>query len=215
MTAEPPTTTAPPRGANAVRVRITLEQIEPAPFRVADVPLTLSLAGLHPVIQELFGWEDCHLWNYEVGGQRVELPDPEALWYPGGDRILDARRFTLSRAVREAGGSMLYTYDFGDNWVHRVEFVQVFRVEEPLDLPVFVEGEWAGPPEDCGGPYSFMDFKDAMADTSHEEHDQMREWYGRPFDLAEVGEACIRDGLAALRAARRKAKRRRKTGRRG
>ena len=126
------TVAAVPKGANAVRVRITLMHIEPAPFRVVDVPLTYSLAELNTVIQELFGWEDCHLWSYEVGGQRVELPDPEALWYPGGHRILDARRFTLSRAIREGGGWMLYQYDFGDNWVHWVEFAQVFRVEKPL-----------------------------------------------------------------------------------
>lgn len=193
-----------PRGSNAVRLRITLEYIEPAPFRVVDVPLTFSLAKLNAVIQELFGWEDSHLWSFEVSGKRVELPDPEALWYPGGKQVLDARRFTVSRAVREAGGAMLYTYDFGDNWLHRIEFSQVLRVERPLTLPVFVEGKWAGPPEDCGGPFGFMDFKEAMADPSHEEHEHLSEWYGRPFDPEDLDEPRIQRALAHLRQVSRK-----------
>ena len=201
------------RNANAVRLRITLEYIEPAPFRVVDVPLTFTLAKLHEVIQGLFGWEDSHLWCFEVSGQRFELPDPEALWYPGWKKIRDARRFTLSRAVREATGQMLYTYDFGDNWLHRIEFVRVFRVENPGSLPAFVEGKWAAPPEDCGGPFGFMDFREALADPSHEEHEHLREWYGRPFDSEDIGEARIEDGLARLRRA--SASRRRKTKPRG
>lgn len=201
-----------PRDANAARLRITLEHIEPAPFRVMDVPLNFTLAKLHELIQWLFGWEDCHLWSFEVGGARVELSDPDALRYPGGVRTLDARRFTLLRAIREGDGRMRYTYDFGDDWVHRIDSVKVFRVEKPLDLPAFIEGAWAGPPEDVGGPFGFMDFKEAMEDPSHEEHDHFREWYGRPFDDADIGEERIRSGLAYLRrrnrSRRRKAKRR-------
>lgn len=200
-------------GANAVRLRITLAHVERAPVRVVDVPLRWTLAALHDVIQVIFGWEDCHLWSFEVGGRRVELPDRQALEYPGGHRILDARRCTMSRCVREACDGMFYTYDFGDDWLHRIEFVQVFRVENPLDLPAFIEGEWAGPPEDCGGPFGFMDFLEAMDDPSHEEHEHLREWYGRPFDHVDIGVPHIEDGLAHLRRKsrprRRKAQRRR------
>ena len=200
---------AVPKGANAARLRITLEHIEPAPLRVADVPLTFTLATLHEMIQLLFGWENCHLWSFEVGGRRVEIPDPEAPWYPGGKRTLDARRFTLSRAVREAGGGMFYTYDFGDDWLHRIEFERVFGVEDPESLPAFVEGKWAGPPEDCGGPYGFMNFREVMADPSHEEHEHWSEWYGRPFDPEDIGEARIQRACATARAER--ARRRRAT----
>ena len=200
---------AVPRGANAVRLRITLEHIEPAPFRVADVPLTFPLATLHEVIQLLFGWENCHLWSFEVAGERVELPIRERVWVPDEIPALDARRFTLSRAVREGGGGMFYTYDFGDDWVHRIDFVEVFRVQDPQSLPAFIEGKWAAPPEDCGGPYGFMDFKEAMADPAHEEHEHLREWYGRPFDPANIGEDRIQRVLAGARSA--VAQRRRKT----
>ena len=50
---------------------------------------------------------------------------------------------------------LLYRYDFNEDWVHEVVFED--RTEEGSGkLPVLLEGERAGPPEDCGGPEGYM-----------------------------------------------------------
>lgn len=44
-----------------------------------------------------------------------------------------------------------------------------------------LEGERACPPEDCGGPWGFADYPEALADPKHEQHDELLEWRG-PFN---------------------------------
>lgn len=43
-----------------------------------------------------------------------------------------------------------------------------------------LEGKRACPPEDCGGPWGYVDYLAAIADADHEQHEEMLEWR-RPF----------------------------------
>lgn len=38
------------------------------------------------------------------------------------------------------------------------------------------------PPEDCGGPRGYANFLEALADKSHEEHEDVKNWIGAKFD---------------------------------
>jgi Plasmid pRiA4b ORF-3-like protein len=49
--------------------------------------------------------------------------------------------------------------------------------------PLCLEGERACPPEDCGGPWGYGDYLDAIADRQHERHEEKLEWRGL-FDPA-------------------------------
>ena len=93
------------------------------------------------------------------------------------------------RRAREAGDELLWIYDFGDNWEHviRVETV----ADDPTDRIVCVDGLNAAPPEDCGGAAGYANLLEALADPSHEEHDDRLDWLGAPFDQYEFD----RDGL--------------------
>jgi hypothetical protein len=56
--------------ANTIAVlRIELEAIEPLIWRRVAVPTLISLEALHTVIQNVMGWLDCHLWQFEVHGR--------------------------------------------------------------------------------------------------------------------------------------------------
>jgi hypothetical protein len=44
-----------------------------------------------------------------------------------------------------------------------------------------VEGARACPPEDVGGVHGFAQYLEAIADLSHERHNELLEWSG-PFD---------------------------------
>jgi Plasmid pRiA4b ORF-3-like protein len=47
--------------------------------------------------------------------------------------------------------------DFGDLWQHQVRIEKRSEIETSRSYPVCVGGQWAGPPEDCGGPRAFLD----------------------------------------------------------
>ena len=142
------------KAADAVRLRITLQYIKPAPWRVVDVPLGSALVSLHDVIQAAFGWEDCHLWQFLLAGKRAGIPDSE------DPECADAGRVQLSRWLTPRAKERAYIYDFGDDWLHRIQTESRFRAEDLSALPEFVKGAWAAPPEDCGGPMGFAVLKD-------------------------------------------------------
>ena len=52
-------------------------------------------------------------------------------------------------------------------------------------------GSNAAPPEDVGGAPGYADFVFAIADPSHPEHQQMREWYGDSFDPARFDSTAL------------------------
>ncbi len=200
-----------PERADAVRLGITLKDIEPAPRRVVDVPLSLTLAALHNVIQAAFGWWDYHLWEFQVGNWRIAVPDPEDDAYPDSREFADARRYPLSRCLTWGVETMIYLYDFGDYWEHEVRLEETFKADDLYALPAFVEGAWAAPREDSGGVRGFAEFKEAVADPFHEEREELLVWYGGPFDPANIHEDRIREAMARIRdsrmARRRKARR--------
>ena len=59
------------------RIHIELEGINPAIWRRVEVPLTTSLRGLHEIIQAVMLFENYHLFQFDVGGKRYGIPDPE------------------------------------------------------------------------------------------------------------------------------------------
>ena len=42
-------------------------------------------------------------------------------------------------------------------WQHQMRIEKRLEVETGRSYPVCVGGQWAGPPEDCGGPQAFLD----------------------------------------------------------
>ncbi|MDZ7605492.1 MAG: plasmid pRiA4b ORF-3 family protein [Cyclobacteriaceae bacterium] len=59
-----------------------------------------------------------------------------------------------------------YTYDFGDNWTHKITFLKigVADLEVFSGVPLLVEASGACPPEDVGGPWGYENFLEALSD---------------------------------------------------
>ena len=51
-----------------------------------------------------------------------------------------------------------------------------------MQSPFCVDGANACPLEDVGGPPGYIDFLEAIHDSAHEEHQNMLDWCGGPFD---------------------------------
>jgi hypothetical protein len=156
-----------------LQLRITLAEIEPPIWRLVRVPDTYTLHQLHRVIQLAFGWLDYHLYRFEVNDRCFEEPLEDA--EDEASTAVHLRDLALG-----TGSRLTYTYDFGDDWVHEIVVEGVYMalpVDQP-SIPVLYGGERAGPPEDCGGPYSYPDMLQALGDPDHPEHESYRLWAG-------------------------------------
>ena len=174
-------------GTSIARVRIELADVEPKVVRVLEVPVALRLDRLHLAIQAAMPWGNRHLYQFEAGGTRWEMPDPEPGWnqdaYPTAKATL-ADLIKASDAATADGPTVSYTYDFGDDWHH---VLTIEATDEPVPghlYPRMVEIEGRCPPEDVGGPPGYEHFLNAIADPDHPEHDDMIAWHGEPFDHA-------------------------------
>lgn len=83
--AETPQTGVP--RSRIVTLKITLAEIEPPIWRRIEAPADLTLHGLHSCLQRAFGWYNCHLHEFDIGGFFLTPSNPEL----EGD-FMDSRR---------------------------------------------------------------------------------------------------------------------------
>lgn len=138
-----------PVAALAYQLRIVPRDVSPAVWRRVVVPGALTFEGLHMVIQVTMGWQNYHLYDFEVGERRFGIPDADF----GEDDSEDVGHVRLRDGGLAEGQTFLYRYDFGDGWEHDVMVEQVLK--SPQEVPArarCLAGARACPPEDCGGP---------------------------------------------------------------
>ena len=102
--------------------KITLRGVEPAIWRRIQV-FDDTLDKLHEHIQAAMGWTNSHLHQFFIEGRRCgdpELLDDDVEPFTGFDstRTLISELLPADRAPI----SFEYHYDFGDSWVHDVQF---------------------------------------------------------------------------------------------
>ena len=186
-------TTAPAtRRSRAIDLDLQVVGVEPRIWRRLRVPADLTLLDLHHAIQVVMGWLDYHLHVFEIGdreyGPRPEEEFEREQW--AGD---DAR-LTIAKALAQADGPIDYLYDFGDDWCIRLERAG-HDPEETATTVVCLDGERAGPPEDCGGPVAYQDIVDIMSRRGRRGLPaELRSWLPPSFDPArfDVDAANIR-----------------------
>lgn len=100
----------------AYQLKITILGIEPPIWRRVLVPTVITFHKLHKIIQAAFGWQDCHLFNFDFGDVVIHVPDPD--YAPGeqygGAKELSAKRTKIDDLLHEHK-KCIYTYDLGDN----------------------------------------------------------------------------------------------------
>jgi len=162
-----------------VTLHIELEGLTPTISRDVRIPITRSLEDVHFVIQCAMGWFESHLHEFEIGGVRYGIPDPD---WTFGPEVTDERSVTLAAALGRRR-TFRYVYDFGDWWQHKIS-VKKAGVAKTADdaLPVCLAGEYACPPEDVGGPYGYAEFVQAISDPKHPDRADRLEWVGEDFD---------------------------------
>jgi Plasmid pRiA4b ORF-3-like protein len=158
------------------QLNITLRNIKPPIWRRVQVT-DCTLATLHNIVQRCMGWTNSHLHAFEIGGEQYGEPDPEGMM-----EMEDERRLRLSRVVAHGHKQFTYTYDFGDSWDHGIQVEKVLEPEPRVRYPRCVDGRRACPPEDCGGPWGYPEFVEAIENPRHKRHRELLEWVGGEFD---------------------------------
>jgi hypothetical protein len=187
--------------ANVYQLKVTLSGTKPPVWRRVLVDGAAKLDELHEVIQAAFGWWNYHLYDFEFGRARYAVTDPD---WNYGPPTREAHRTRLD-SVAKPGTSFTYTYDFGDNWTHKVTVEKVVPPTPDLELPACTGGRRAGPPEDCSGAWGYAELLDILADPTHHEHAERRKWadgWGRgEFDPDRFDPAEFADNLRTIRLA--------------
>lgn len=168
------------------RIKIQLDDWQPAIWRRVEVPMTAALKALHDVIQAAMPFDDYHLFEFRADGKRYAIPNPE--WDNMRDRTYSAKTMRLGALVDRGITKLAYTYDFGDDWRHTVTIEAIADADPAVEYPRYIDGACRAPPEDVGGIPGFELFLDAIADPSHEQYRELKRWHGRLFDPEHVAE---------------------------
>lgn len=158
---------------------VELESIEPPIWRRLLVPATITLPKLHDLLQLAMGWTNSHLHSFTIGKKTFGMAGVD-----GSEELemLDERKQTLEGVLGQSARELVYEYDFGDSWRHRIKVKPLPLQNTDWNYPMCIGGARAAPPEDVGGTHGYEEFLAAIKDPTHEEHDSMLTWIGGVFD---------------------------------
>lgn len=166
-------------------VRVSIMNSEPEIWRLLELRNYLTLDDVHWVLQTVFSWDDSHVHKFytrdpferlrPVEGEVPKSPVWFPSWFAEGDEAFE-EDCTLDQMLALGSGTAFYDYDFGDNWHHRLELVSRKRAAPLAPLAWLVDGARRGPLEDSGGISGYEELLRALADPTHPEHAEDREW---------------------------------------
>lgn len=168
-----------------LQFKITLQETAPSIWRRIQISDLCSFWDLHVAIQDAMGWLDYHLHHFEMnhsiekGKQHMGIPDDDGFddvlnTLPGWDyRVKDY--LVINK-------QFIYEYDYGDGWIHLIEFEGEYPKQENIKYPVCLDGERACPPEDVGGIPGYEHFIEVISKPKHPERKEMLEWVGGTYD---------------------------------
>jgi hypothetical protein len=132
-------------------VHVWIREIHPMLWRRFLVRSDSTLADLSRRLADRLRLDGLPLHRFRIRKKDYAVPRL------GGLGCHDARKINLANLHFRVNERFLYEYDFCDLWQHQVRIEKRLEVETSRSYPVCVGGQWAGPPEDCGGPPAFLD----------------------------------------------------------
>ena len=178
--------------SDIARLKVEIEEVDPAVIRWVEVPLDIRLDQLNVVLQVAIGWQNCHPFEFRHGDTAYGLVSREAT-----DNPLPAEKSTLADLAK-LGDTFDYDYVFGDDWQHTLTIESISPSKPGVNYPRLVAAEGRCPPADIGGPSGYETYLRAIADPGHLHHEAMVEWDDPNFDPHTVDAALIEKNLANL-----------------
>jgi hypothetical protein len=126
--------------------KLTLKGSEPLIWRRFLVEKDITFAGLHTVIQHVMGWENYHMYAFNVKKQHLVMPEMDAYFF--GEWCPFTNEVNLSELVTRVNQKFLYIYDFEKDHQHEIHFEKRVSITEGLVYPVCLDGEFNCPAEE-------------------------------------------------------------------
>jgi len=172
--------------------------VTPYIWRQVQVSSDTTLDVFSDIIQKLFDWGGYHLHKFE-------MPGPFGL--RGAELDVDESTLTLAELNWKPGDVLSYEYDFGDSWLHEIVFEKSVPAKKRGKYPICMAGKNAPPPEDCGGPESYMFARGALKRQKGKKRRSRlprheREFYNEnypDFNPDKFDKAAINKALSELR----------------
>lgn len=202
-------------GSTLLQVKVSIEGSDPAIWRLLEVDSSLTLDQVHDILQTAVGWRGSHLHSFTDTDPFVRLRPVNGYvreprrWVSqdlleDSDDDLPETECVLGQVLTTGSGPLFYEYDFGDGWIHRLEFTG--SLPAPADAPRarLVDGARRAPLEDSGGIGGYLDLLDSLADPGHEEHEDLRAWVAwtvgpwQQFDPEQLEIEAVNNELALL-----------------
>jgi len=162
---------------NIYQLKIELKGSEPKIWRRIQVAEDTSFSDLHDIIQLTMGWENSHLFEFKVN--KVRIFDFEENFDDGSNPAeRDSFDTLLNEIVNLIKTKFTYIYDFGDHWEHDIQVEKILPALKEKSFPICIDGERAGPPEDCGGIWGYQDILKILTDKNHPQYEEITSWLG-------------------------------------
>lgn len=169
----------------AYQLKITLRDVgSPPVWRRITVPQNLTFEMLHAVIQFCFGWKGEHMYRFGDrpyhGSLEIKPLFEEDAWINDmnrayGTKVTDSAETKLCDVFNGKRKSLIYIYDFSNDWVHDITVEKIVIGNERH--AVCIGGKNACPPECCAGPIDYKRLKYILyLEPNSEEAKDEREW---------------------------------------
>jgi hypothetical protein len=130
-------------GVDVFRLRVVIAGVSPLIWRRLEVAAATTVAGLHAIVQAVFGWSGEHLHRFVIGGTEY------GIGYVGGPGFRDdARQVRLAGLGLREGERFVYEYNFSAAWRVDLRVEQIACARPGLAYPRCTGRRRAGPPED-------------------------------------------------------------------
>ncbi len=181
------------------RFRAELMDTDLKIWREFEVVNNYPMSKFGYIIMSIFRMEGNHLWSFEVPYKEKQPFNIEAESYkieiinPYDDMqdeevCLDAAETKLSKVMTEIGDTIVFNYDFGDDWNIKITLEKIYtdKSVHGREFPRVLSGEGYGIIEDCGGVGGLEEIVKAYASKSGEEYQNYVDVFGKKdFNLEE------------------------------
>lgn len=164
----------------AYQLKIQLREFKPSVYRTILVDPDKSFEVLHNYIQQLFGFENSHMYSFTVWDRRnsfeIVMSDEEK--YNPSDKV--ASKTKIKDILQTEKDKVLYTYDFGDSWEFDVKLEKIVETDEKLPKVLRWKGGFLI--EDCGWAWWLEDLLEIY--EKKDEKEAENRWYD-DFEMLE------------------------------
>jgi len=178
--------------SRVLEFEVSLEGLEPRIWRRFLLRAEGSFEDLHEAIQDAFGWDSSHLWEFQSADEEATAIAGVSFEADWGSDAPPANGVGLTGFFNAPQRRCLYLYDFGDGWRHEV----VLRGERPAGGTTrsLLAGERACPPEDSGGPGNYPYCVDVAGGLREDPEDEefaqwLSGWTPDGFELSKARQA--------------------------